>query len=307
MRLSLLLSILFFSSCATSKQEAKPDTQSAAVPLVRPQSEIIAGSTSDDWMQLDPEYTLYLNVPDGQIVIALSSQLAKNHVAQIKTLAREGFFDGLTFYRVIEGFVAQAGPRGGENSLGSASDSLKAEFDEPIPNGLSFVPLGSADGYADEAGFVDGLTAARDIDDNRVWLTHCAGALAFARSTSANSAAATIYLTLQPQRYLDRNLTVVGRVVWGMEHVQAINRASPESGGVIDDADQRTRILSMTVAADSPSERQRRVELLDTNSEAFAELIDSRRNRPEAFFYHRPNHIDLCQMPIPVRRAPDER
>lgn len=276
--------------------------EAATASSTRSYSEIIEQSNAQDWIQLNPDYTLYLELPSGTAVIALSRSLATDHVNQIRTLARSRYFDGLRFYRVIEGFVAQFGARGDDRELpAGAADSLVAEFDQPISATVPFASLGNRDGYADDVGFVDGLPAGKDNRDNRIWLAHCTGALAYARSTRPNSAAATLYLTLQPQRYLDRNLSVVGHVVWGMEHVQAITRAFPDEGGIIAEKGRQTPIVSLRVASDIPREDRINLEIFDTNSKSFPELVESRRNRPEAFFIHRPNYIDLCQMPVPVR------
>ncbi len=302
MKYLALILIVLSSACTASKKNSEQGFASnIGKNTPRSQSEILRISSPTDWTDLDPENTLYLDVPDGRIVVALSPYLAPNHTAQIRLLAREGYFDGLTFYRVIEGFVAQAGASGEERSLGSTKDSLMAEFDELMPRDLDFTRLGNIDGYSDQAGFVDGLPAARDQKEGRIWLAHCAGSLAFARGTSANSASATIYFTLQPQRYLDRNLTVIGRIIWGMEYLQSIKRASPTSGGVIENTSERTPILSMRVAADLDPKERLDLEIFDTNSRLFTELLESRRNRPEDFFFYRPNYVDLCQMPIPVR------
>jgi len=272
MRIIVFLLCLSVSACSTTKQEAPSIKKTVDISSIRPSSEIIASSTSDDWIQLDPENTLYIDVPDGRIVIALSSALAQNHVKQIKTLAHENYFDGLTFYRVIEGFVAQAGDRGENRDIGTAADSVNAEFDQTFPAGLNFTPLGNDDGYAEQ-----------------------------------NSAGGTIYITIQPQRYLDRNLSVVGRVVWGMEHVQSIQRASQSSGGIIDEPEDRTKIISMKVASDVDEDERTNIEIFNTDSPLFLELIESRRNRPEEFFYYRPNYVDLCQMPIPVREVEERQ
>ena len=295
---SLLLPLFLLSACS-GLRETGP---SVAVPLPdKSPSQIVAESAPGDWIQLDPDYTLYIDIPQGRIVVALSKDLAVGHVTQIRALAREGFYDGLDFYRVIEGFVAQGGDAKNAKSVQSASESVDAEFDEPWSRDIPFTPLGNSDGYAEIAGFINGFPAGRSTLDGRVWLAHCSGAMAFARGGSRNSASTEFYLTLQPQRYLDRNLTVVGAVVWGMEHVQSISRGRPGNGGTIEDESRWTKINSMNVASDLPVEDRLPIEIFDTNTSAFQELMEARRNRPEDFFFYRPNHLDLCQMPVPVR------
>jgi len=248
----LIIALLVFAGCSGPKEASREAPTS--LPERSP-GQVISESSADEWAVIDPEFTLYLEIPQGRIVIALSEDLADGHVKQIKALAREEYFDGLHFYRVVEGFVAQGGDAEGERVIRTAADSLVAEFDEALHTGLDFTPLGNADGYAEEAGFVNGFPAGRSQSEDKVWLTHCAGAMAFARGGSKNSASATFYFTLQPQRYLDRNLTVVGRVIWGMENLQSITRGKPGNGGTIENDSDWTKIESIRVAADLPAER----------------------------------------------------
>ena len=90
-----------------------------------------------------------------------------------------------------------------------------------------------------------------------------------------------------------------------MEHVQAMPRGELNDGGTIEDPGRWTPIEAVTVAADLPEDERVPVEVMDTASDAFARLIEARAARADAFFYHRPDHVDLCQMPIPVRLAPE--
>ncbi|MCI5043408.1 MAG: peptidylprolyl isomerase [Aquisalinus sp.] len=289
------------TEAAPAIAEVQPAIQEEAV---RGPAAIIADATVNDWVPVDPENTLYIDIPQGRIVVQLSPDLAQAHVEQVKLLAREGYYDGLDFYRVVQGFVAQGGDEGGNKTIRTAAPFMQAEFDERIPRGLDFTPLGNPDGYADQVGFINGFPAGMSRRENRVWLTHCTGAFAFGRGNERDSAATEFYITLQPQRYLDRNLTVFGRVIWGMEHVQAITRGEPGNGGVIVDRTKWTPIRSFRVAADVPVQDQLYLETFNTNSDLFSELIEARRNRPEDFFYYRPDYLDLCQMPLPVRLTP---
>jgi peptidylprolyl isomerase len=278
----------------------------AADPLPAPTvTEVMAAAPEAAWFQPDPEDTLYLDVAAGRIVILLVPELSPAHAAQVRTLARAGYYDGLSFYRVPVGFVAQGGDEGGERDIGEAAASLPAEFEAALPAGLAFTPLGHADGYAPEAGFVRGLPAGRDPEAGpergSAWLAHCTGAFAFGREEGRDTASTEFYVTLQPQRYLDRNLTVLGRVVWGQEHLAGIARNEPGNFGTMTNTSRATRIEGLAVAADLPEAERVSIEVMDTTSEAFRQLIAARANRADAFFYHRPDHVDLCQMPVPVR------
>jgi peptidylprolyl isomerase len=142
----------------------------------------------------DPENTLYLDVKSGRVVIELRPDLAPNHVAQIKTLVRKGFYDGTVFHRVIEGFMAQGGDPTGTGTGGSDLDDIRAEF--------------SSNGK-----FVRGTCG-------------------MARSQSPHSANSQFFIMFEPAPHLNGQYTIWGQVVEGMEHVDAIKRGSGGGGTV---------------------------------------------------------------------------
>jgi peptidylprolyl isomerase len=158
--------------------------------------------------ELDLENTLFLDLKDGRVVIKLRPDLAPNHVARIKELAREGFYDGVVFHRVIAGFMAQTGDPTGTGSGGSDKPDLKAEF----------------------------TTAP-----------HMRGTVSMARTPDPNSANSQFFICLAPARSLDRQYTVWGEVVEGMEFVDAIKKGDQARNGLVTDPD---KIIRMRVAAD---------------------------------------------------------
>lgn len=261
-------------------------------------AEVLESSTPSDWRALDPENTLYIELEAGRVVVALSTTLAQNHVAQIKALAREGFYDGLSFYRVIDGFVAQGGDPFGVREIKTVQKAMVAEFEEPISDQMAIAMQKDADGYAPKVGWIDSLPVGLDTNGGKVWHLHCAGAFAYGRNNEKDSASTEFYITLQPQRYLDRNLTVAGRVVQGMEHVQTLRRVSPPES---ENDDLGDTIIAMRVAADVPEVERNDLEILDSSSVTFADYVEARRNRPEEFFYYRPDHVDICALNVPVR------
>ena len=148
--------------------------------------------------KLDPENTLYLDLKDGRVVINLRPDLAPNHVARIKELAREGFYDGVVFHRVIDGFMAQGGDPTGTGMSGSGK-KLDAEF-------------------------------------SRV-AKHVRGTCSMARSQSPNSADSQFFIMFEPARSLDGQYTIWGEVVSGMEHVDNIKKGGSFNNGSVDDPD----------------------------------------------------------------------
>jgi len=150
----------------------------------------------------DPENTLYLELKDGRVVIEMRPDLAPNHVKQIKELARKGFYDGIAFHRVIEGFMAQTGDPKGDGTGGSGR-KLKAEFSgEP----------------------------------------HVAGTLSMARTSDPNSADSQFFIMFAPAPGLDRQYTVWGKVAKGMEFVNNIKRGDRARNGAVADPDRIVRM-----------------------------------------------------------------
>src|ERR1700735_3607752 len=157
-------------------------------------------------MTADLENTLYLDVPAGRVVIELLPELAPNHVARIKELAREGFYDGIAFPRVIEGFMVQTGCPDG-NGMGGSGKKLKAEFSKE---------------------------------------RHVRGICSMARTSDPNSADSQFFIMLAASPHLDRQYSVWGRTVSGMEHIDAIKKGAPGSGS----GSSPDHIVKMQVAAD---------------------------------------------------------
>ena len=151
----------------------------------------------------DPENTLLIETTKGPVVIAMRPDLAPNHVAHIKKLAREGFYDGIVFHRVIDGFMAQTGDPTGTGTGSSKYPNLKQEFSaEP----------------------------------------HTRGVASMARSQNPDSANSQFFFVFDDARFLDRQYTVWGKVIEGMENVDKIKRGEP-----VRDPD---KMLSVKVAAD---------------------------------------------------------
>jgi peptidylprolyl isomerase len=165
----------------------------------------LSGGTA---MAADLENTLYLDVPAGRVVIEMRPDLAPNHVAQIKALARRGFYDGVPFHRVIDGFMAQTGDPTGTGSGGSGN-KIKAEF-------------------SNEA--------------------HVRGTVSMARAQDPNSADSQFFICFAAAPFLDKQYTIWGKVVSGMEHIDAIKKGDQQRNGTVSNPD---KIIRMQVAADA--------------------------------------------------------
>ena len=150
-------------------------------------------------MAADLENTLYLEVPAGRVVIEMRPDLAPKHCAQIKELVRKGFYDGIVFHRVIEGFMVQTGCPHGTGTGGSKYPDLKAEFNaEP----------------------------------------HVRGTVSMARAQSPNSANSQFFICFGDASFLDNQYTVFGEVVSGMDVVDKIKAGTQENNGAVDSPDK---------------------------------------------------------------------
>jgi len=270
-------------------------------------------SPSADWRDVDPNNLVLIDTRYGETAVELAPDFAPNHVARIRALIRAHFYDGKSFYRVIDGFVAQGGI--GEGTASTASygkaqmklwPALKAEFDARITKDTVFTPLGSRDLFAPEVGHVDGFPVSREIKAGRMWIAHCPGTFAFARDNSDDSATTEFYIVIgEAQRRLDRNLTAFGRVIDGMQYVQKLNRGNPDvAQGVIQNRKDQDSILRVRLAADLPPAERPHFQVMKTESPSFAAKKAQKLN-PAPDFYHRkpPQVLDLCNTPAPVRRV----
>lgn len=265
------------------------------------------GADDSAWRKLDLNNTVLLTLPHGKVVIELAPQFSPKHVTQFSELTKQGFYDGTKFYRVIDGFVAQAGPKDGSKKDKSVS-LLTMESQWQTDKNWSFTPVQKQDLFAQQTGFKDSFAIAYQADkkggSGKAWLTHCPGTLAMARGNEADSASSHFYFVIgQAPRYLDDIMTIFGRVVYGMQHIQAIQRTEAVEGDYAVDHRDFTQITSMQLMSDVPKAEQIHIEVENTESSAFAERLDKRRARDADFFYKKPPPVlDVCQIPIRSRR-----
>lgn len=270
-------------------------------------AQILAATKPADWQPLDPENTLYLEFATGRVIIQLASDFAPRHVANVKALAREHYFDGLAIVRVQDNYVVQWGDPNAENpalarKIQSAARTLPAEFDRALDLKMPFTRLPDGDVYAPEVGFHGGFPVARDRRSGRMWLVHSYGMVGSGRDNAADSGGGTELFAVigHAPRHLDRNDTLIGRVVQGIELLSVLPRG-PKPMGFYEKPEQRVPIRSLRVAADVPGAERTSLELLRTDTAAFRALIESRRTRREDWFHHRAGSVEIGNVPLPVR------
>ncbi len=295
---------MLLAAVTFAQAPAAPSSAQAKAPS-RTMSDVLAATGPADWRSLDPENTLYLQLTQGRVVIELAPAVAPLHVANLRTLVREKYFDGLAVIRSQDNFVVQWGDADGKRSLGSAKPRVPAEFTVPLTTTLAFLPMADPDGYAPETGFLRGFPAARNAAKTEAWLTHCYAMVGAGRGNEPDSGnGSELYVVIgHAPRQLDRNIALVGRVVKGMELVSVLPRGSG-SLGFYEKPEQRVPITSVRLAADVPVGERERLEILRTDTASFRALIETRRNRRDDWYLVPAGYVDVCNVPIPVRAPP---
>lgn len=260
-----------------------------------PQSvdDVVKAAPKSDWQALDPANTLYMDLPGGRVVIALAPGFAPQTIRHIQQLAHDHYFDGKgAIIRVQDNYVVQWArdpePEGGKGW---------AEFDRAVAP--SFKPLPDADGYAPKAGFDNGFPAASD--GKREWLTHCYGTVGVGRDMKPDTGdGSELYAVIGPARPLDRNITVVGRVVQGMELLSSLPRGT-DTMGFYAKGQKHMPIITFHLASEVSADHRTPLERLRTDSPSFAAIVALRRNPASPFFIRKAGHVDVCTIPVPVR------
>jgi peptidylprolyl isomerase len=255
-----------------------------------------------NWRALDPDNTLYIDTDQGRIVIEMYPEIAPQHVERIRALAGQGFYDGLTFHRVIEDFMAQGGDPLGTGEGGSNLPDLRAEFLFRRGPDMPFVEAGvirdNQGRVVQRSGFYKLLPIETQSDDvmarsadgrASAWGMHCQGVVSMARWAELDSANSQFFIMRAPYPALDKRYTIWGRVVWGLDLVMAMPSGEPPN--------PIPTMSQVRVAASLPEGERTGLYVLRTDSPAFRELVDETRREvrrdPERIF-------SLCDVEIPV-------
>lgn len=272
-------------------------------------AEVLAQAKPEEWQRIADDKLLVMRVGGSQILIELAADFAPAHVANLQALARGHYFDGLAIMRVQENYVVQWGDpaedEGKRRSLGAASGKLPAEFDRAWGE-LPFARLPDPDAYAAQTGFSRGFPVGRDAAGERGWLLHCYAMLGAGRGDAADSSnASELYVVIgHSPRHLDRNITLLGRVIEGLDALTVLPRGTGPLG-FYEKPEQHVAIDSIRLASELPAAERPRRERLSTESASFARLIEARRFRRESWFVHPVGHVEVCNVPLPVRAVTD--
>ena len=246
-----------------------------------------------NWRPVDPENTLYIDTVHGRIVIEMYPEVAPFHIERIKTLTRAHFYDGLTFHRVVDGFMAQTGDPLGTGEGASNLPDLHQEFLFRRGPDMPFIQAAQQSGAY--LGFYKALPIESAPDaqmrvtaDGRVSANalHCQGIVSMARAEDDNSANSQFFIMRAPYPALNKRYTIWGRVVWGQEAVMQLAVGNPPP--------TPDRMLSVRIAADLPEAERAPIYVLRTDGPQFRQLIDDTRRRRGADF-------SVCDVQIPAR------
>jgi peptidylprolyl isomerase len=262
-----------------------------------PSSETTLSQT--DWRKVPAANLLIIDTTRGRILVELMPEVAPQHVERIRLLSRSGFYDGLAWHRVIDGFMAQTGDPLGNGEGQSYHPDLPGEFtfrrDPSMPFAAAAEPQGG------RVGFLHSLPVQTQPDavfgqtaDGRVhgWGLYCAGVAGMARDDNPDSANSQFFIMRQAYPALEKRYTVWGMTVDGLEVVRALQTGDGDNGMMAQA--QPDRMLRVRVAADLPSQERPVVQVLSASSERFLGLVQEARASRGADF-------SVCDVALPVQ------
>ena len=268
---------------------------------------VFAGPVGNDaaWRDLDPENTLNITTKYGIFVIEMAPEFAPKHVGQIKKLARQGFYDYLSFHRVIDGFMNQTGDPRGDGTGDSGLPDIPAEFTFRRSPKMSVTLVGrelTSEGEVD-TGFYKAFPVATKpavqsglTKDGKVeaWGLHCPGTASMARGGhDVNSANSQFFLMRAGYPSLNRLYSIWGRTVWGNEGLTRIKVGTKgETRGFVPDKMEKVQVL-----ADVPESDRINVQVMRTDSAVFKKHIESLTSSTGKY-------PKVCDIPIPSRLKP---
>ena len=307
----ILLSLIAQAAAAQAAGKSKP---SALAP-----SQIVAAAPAGDWVAIPAADLLVMTLaPDAagrprRVVIQLMpAPFSQGWVRNIRKLAAAHWYDGVSVNRVQDNYVAQWGDATEKKPLPAGLETM-AESDYVVRRELVRFsnPVTRALGRGNDVSrwdaFYGGVPVGAEAspDSAVTWLVHCYGMVGVGRDVSPSTGnGAELYTVIgHAPRHLDRNIALVGRVIEGIEHLSSLPRGT-EALGFYKTAAKRTPVISIRLATELPAAERPRFEYLSTESATFARYADARANRKDEFFIRPAGGADVCNVPVPVRRAP---
>ena len=279
---TLLLTAAVLAMAAPAAAQA-PGAKSPAAP---------AAPSAGDWRTPNPDDLLVIDTNKGRIIVEMLPEVAPAHVQRVKELARAGFYDGRTFFRVIDEFMAQTGDPEDRGTGGSDKPDLTQEFLFRLGADAGFVQ--AADQNVAQVGFIKSLPVKSQSPmlmamtaDGKIsaWPLYCPGVAAMARGQGEDSANSQFFLMRHTYPSLERRYTGWGRVVAGLDVVRAIKVGEPV-------APPQDKMDKVRILADIPASERPKVRVIDPNSAWFKAEIESVRARMGENF-------SVCEIKVP--------
>lgn len=289
------------SACAGEEQSSVTKTAQTAVKTASATMNTGYNAPEEAWRDLDPENTLYIDLEYGRVVLELYPEIAPLHVAQIKTLVRQGFYDLITFHRVIDGFMNQTGDPKGDGTGDSQLPDIQGEFTfrraPTMP--VTLVGARSQGGKEVGVGFYKALPVASQ-PSSQAMLTkdgkvaafglHCKGVTSMARTSDPNSANSQFFLMRDIAQHLDAQYSIWGNTVLGHEHLTKIKITPQDKTGFVPDVMKKVQL-----AADVPEAERVKLQVLKTDSPAFKNYLKTKKKADGTY-------PDICDIRVPTRQ-----
>jgi peptidylprolyl isomerase len=285
--MKFVLSGAFILALAGQAMAAAPLLTAPAPPAPAPPA-----PAESDWRTPNPDDVLVIDTNKGRVFVELAPTIAPQSTARVRELARQGFYDGRAFFRVIDNFMDQTGDPKDNGTGGSTLPNLAPEFVFRRSMDTPFTPVSIADGR--ETGFIGDLPVFSQsmalgalTADGKVgaYATYCPGVGGFARSEAVDSGNSQFFLMRGANTQLDQKYTVWGRVIAGMDVVRAIKTGEPPPPPA-------DKMLTVRVLADLPAASRPRVRVIDTRGAWFKAMIERVKTEKAAEF-------SLCDVDLP--------
>lgn len=280
-----IVSVVAFMAAAAAVAPAVSAAPKTAPPKAAPQEA--------DWRVPAADTVMVIDTNRGRILVELIPEAAPAHVARLQDLTRAGVYDGRTFFRVIDRFMAQTGDPEDTGSGASDRPNLKAEFtfrrDQGLPFAVAAAPAGT------EVGLLRSLPVVSQAwswsamtSDHKVaaWGTYCPGVVGMARDEAPDSANSQFFLMRQPYPSLDKRYTAFGRVIAGLDVVRAIKTGEPV-------ADPQDEMTTVRLLADIPAAERPKVRVIDPNGAWYRGHVAAVRATRGADF-------SVCDLEVPI-------
>ncbi len=277
----------------------------AAPPKPKPATptSVVAESKPGEWQAIPAEDLMVIDLRDGRrVVVQLAPLFAPVHAANIRALAKSGYWQGAAIYRVQDNYVAQWGNNDSDRPLPiGVVKKPPSEYARRLA-GLNIVPLGSPDAYAPKVGYTAGWPVAYDPKAGTANLPHCYASVGVGRDLSPDTGmGGELYAAIgHAPRSLDRVIAVVGRVVSGIDVLASLPRGT-EALGFYKERTSDVPIANVMLASQLAEVARPKFEYLKETSASFARWLKVKKNRQDEFYIRPAGGVDLCNAPVPVR------